>query len=180
MIEPVMLTMIVKKSLQTRAKPAVAELGISDVLACQETNQRTVPIGITTHVYDNRASSIGISPSLLARKTWRQKVEVNLEKLDTQSQKAAAGLSEGPVKASFEQAIKKSIRQAYTRSNETERTYEQTLNFNVPAGKRLTVLLKWKQIWQDGLIKLALTDRQVVNVPFSIALEVAYDLETGN
>jgi hypothetical protein len=167
-----------KLVIQALTGPGVAELGISDVLACKETSQRSVPIGVTTQIYDNRASFVGISPSLAARKTWRQKVEVDLEKLSTQSGKFTAGLSHGPIRGSFELGIQKAIKEAYTRSEEIERNYEQTLNFDVPAGVKLTVLLKWKQIWQDGLIKLALTDGQVVDVPFSIALEVSYDMET--
>lgn len=170
---------LINSILKAKAKSAVAELGISEVLACQETGQHSVSIGTKTHIYDNRASSIKISPSLVARKTWQQRVEVNFEALITQTRKATTGFNQAPVSASFEQGIQTAIKQAYTRSEGTERTYEQTLNFDVPARVKLTVLLKWSQIWQDGFVTLALTNGQTANVPYSVALEVSYDIETS-
>jgi hypothetical protein len=155
-----------------------APLKIREVTYYRETGQHSTPIGTTTQVYDNRASSINISHNLIARKIWRQTVEVNLEELTAGSLKANVGLAVGPFKAGLEAEIQNSIKQTYKNSHEAEKTFEQNLSFDVPAGVMLTVLLKWKQIWQDGEMKLAFTNGNVALIPFSQAVEVSYDLET--
>jgi hypothetical protein len=52
---------------------------------------------------------------------------------------------------------------------------EQILEVMVPPGARLTVRLHWKQIWQEGDVRVRLADGTAI--PYRVAVEVMFDQE---
>jgi hypothetical protein len=54
---------------------------------------------------------------------------------------------------------------------------EQILEVMVPPGARLTGRLHWKQIWQEGDVRVRLADGTAAGIPYRVAVEVMFDQE---
>jgi hypothetical protein len=118
-----------------------------------------------------------MSTSIKVARRWQQRLEVDSEATRSRSTAGKAGLAVSLARLEIERAIEQSLRSSLSLAAEIEQILEQTLEVTVPPGARLTVRLHWKQIWQEGDVRVRLADGTVAEIPYRVAVEVTFDQE---
>jgi hypothetical protein len=75
------------------------------------------------------------------------------------------------VKSSFAD----SVRKKFSISEESQETYAEQVELDVPAATHLTVYFQWKRIWQCGFIQFRNQNNEEWQVPFRVAVGVTFD-----
>jgi hypothetical protein len=130
-------------------------------------------------------NSRGTSPLLRTRtisEEWTHTYEVEREETNTTGLKAGLGIEHGPnLEVTAEQAIK----ERYSISDQKKETYSEELSFEVPPGVRRNVRVTFKEVWEQGRVRLALpsTARDFesdevtkVELPFRVVVDVVMDV----
>jgi hypothetical protein len=68
--------------------------------------------------------------------------------------------------------VEQSLKTTLMISTESERLIENTLEIMVPPRLRLTVLLHWKQAWEEGEVEVQLPDGTLAEIPYRAAIEI--------
>jgi hypothetical protein len=147
------------------------------ILGQVEARRTVTSLGDTDYVKDNRSSSIPMPAAIKISRRWQQRIEVDSANTQSRSTAGRAGLAISLAGLEVERTIERSLRDSLSLSAETEQIVEQTLEVTVPPGARLTVRLHWKQIWQEGDVRVRLADGTVAEIPYRAAVEVTFDQE---
>jgi hypothetical protein len=158
-----------RKSLQQ----AKAVLGASIV----ETQRVEEPLGEEVRDIDNSQSIVGILRKISVNREWMQSCVLERET----TAKAGGELSlQGAWLVDLRATAEGAIRKRYEITTEERRTYSEELTITVPGHKRVQVILKWKQIWQCGIVLLRReSDGLEVQVPFRVCIGPTFDQRRG-
>ncbi len=59
-------------------------------------------------------------------------------------------------------------------SADTKETSTEDVSCQAPAFRKLTIVVRWKRIWQHGIV-VAMRDREPLQIPFRVAVAVTFD-----
>jgi hypothetical protein len=143
------------------------------ILGLVNTRRTAVSLGFDDYIRDNRSSRVPISATIEISRRWLQRLELRWEAAET---KGTTGkfVRYG---ADIERRVEQSLRTSLSMSEESEQLLKQTVNLTVPPGSRLTVRLHWKQVWQEGDLRVQLLDKTISEIPYRAAVELAFDQE---
>jgi hypothetical protein len=74
--------------------------------------------------------------------------------------------------------MENSLSVRYSPSWKQSITREQNTAISVPAGRKIKVTVRWKRIWQEGVIVLRHPSGPAAHVPFRVTVMLAFDKET--
>ena len=104
---------------------------------------------------------------------WVRKLEVQWEAAKTVSTARRFSSSGAEVERKVEQSLKASL----WKSEESEQLAEDNVDAPVPPHRRLTVRVHWKEIWQEGDLRVRLPDGTVTEIPYRAAVGLVPDIE---
>ncbi len=152
---------------------ASADTGEIAILGLVNTRRTAAPLGFDDHVRDNRSSGIPMSAPFKVSHRWVRKLEVQWEAAKTVSTASRFSSSGAGVERKVEQSLKASL----WKSEESEQLAEDTVDAPVPPHRRLTVRVHWKEIWQEGDLRVQLPDGTVAEIPYRAAVGLVPDIE---
>jgi hypothetical protein len=79
--------------------------------------------------------------------------------------------------ASIESSLQLSINAKYLNSTQTEISRSDELPVEAPANTRRILVIKWKNIWQEGLAKIIEQSGQSTEVPYRVLVDIDFDTE---
>jgi hypothetical protein len=152
---------------------ASSDTGQIEILGLVNTRRTAAPLGFDDHVRDNRSSGIPMSAPFKVSHRWVRKLEVQWEAAKTVSTAGRFSSSGAGVERKVEQSLKATL----WKSEESEQLAEDTVDAPVPPHRRLTVRVHWKEIWQEGDLRVRLPDRTVAEIPYRAAVGLVPDIE---
>jgi len=78
---------------------------------------------------------------------------------------------------SIEASLQLSINSKYIDATQTEISRSDELPLEAPANTRRTLVIKWKNIWQEGIAKIIGQSGQFTEVPYRVLVEIDFDTE---
>lgn len=153
--------------------PIFSDTGQITILGLVNPRRTAASLGFDDYARDNRSSKVPMSAAIEISRRWLQRLEVQWEAAKTTS---TAG-SFSRYGANIEQKVERSLRTSLAMSEESEQLLKQTINVTVPPRRRLTVRLHWKQIWQEGELRVRLPDGTISEIPYRAAVEMVFDQE---
>ena len=138
-----------------------------------ETNRTEEFYGEDRRIIDNSRSSATPTRSFSFSKEWSRTFDIGLEKATADG--TALTIGEKDV-AALRLSSETKLRQTYSVSDNTKETSSEEVSCEIPARCKLTVVVRWKRIWQEGFIIWA-KGGSSVNIPFRVAVGVTFDQE---
>lgn len=138
-----------------------------------ETERMEEHLGNEMREIDNSHSKVGIQRTIRVSREWVQSCVVERET----TAKVGGELSVGKawvvdLKATAEGAVRKK----YELKTEERKSYSEELTIEVPANTKVQVVLKWKQLWQCGVV-LVRSDKDgaEARIPFKVCIGPTFD-----
>ena len=129
--------------------------------------------GEDRRVIDNTRSSASLTRTITFTKEWTRTYEIQTEKAQGSGAEFSLGVKDAAVlKVSSEQKL----RTTYSVSQETKETCSEQVTCDIAKHTRLTVVVRWKRIWQHGHIRLTREGAEV-RIPFRVAVGMTFDQE---
>jgi len=60
-------------------------------------------------------------------------------------------------------------------SEEAKETYVEEIESEVPAFTKLSLVFRWKRIWQHGVVQLNTSEGDEIRVPYKIVVGITFD-----
>lgn len=158
----------------TAALPKSPEWRITDV---RETHRFEEPLGTDRQSVDQKGFSGNSTQRLSFSRQWRQSFSVESEKSTTTRVGGEISLME---LAKLEASAETMVRESYVSEESAERTSSRELEVEVPGGTAVEVLFHWKKVWQGGVVVFTGPEGATLEMPFAVAVDVAFDQEMRN
>lgn len=128
-------------------------------------------IGDDEHIVDGRLSSIQTRTTIRASRSWRQALVVEVE--ETRMTSGGVNVSNlFPI--GLQASLEATVRKSYNINVETDSTFEQEIELEVPPQTKLRVVLRWKKLWQAGMLTVKGGETSA-QVPYKVAVAIAFD-----
>jgi predicted RNA-binding Zn-ribbon protein involved in translation (DUF1610 family) len=153
-----------------KSQPAVGlQLSVIDVV---ETDRSEEYIGDDQRLIDNSRSSTKVTRKFALTKEWSRTYSIEYEKSHTDRGELNIAIPDiGGLKASAEHGL----RQKYSMTDEAKETYHEEIETEVPAFTKLSLVFRWKRIWQHGLIHLGTPEGDEIMMPYKIVVGITFD-----
>jgi hypothetical protein len=146
--------------------------------------RQTEPVRITTEMgsdireFDSRVSESASTISLKFEMEWSQQLVVQWDRSTTHSKGSSAGL-EAPylgntINASVQNRFEQTLKTSTAATLETRKMSEATVTLTLKARKMTTLIVNWKQVWEEVVCDFQLSD-DVISVPYRRATDVIFD-----
>lgn len=155
-------------SVQRPAPQASGELVVVEV---RETGQYEEPLGEEIRTIDNRRSATGITRSVKASREWTRTLTVGDEQKRTFGAELSGGVSWLRAKGSIEAELQRN----YSVESGTRHTFEEEITISVPEHTSVRIQLRWKRIWQRGVVVLRGPDGATYQVPYQVVVNITFD-----
>jgi hypothetical protein len=153
-----------------KSKPVVA-FGVS-VVDVVETERSEEVIGDDRRLIDNLKSSTKVTRKFALTKEWSRTYSIEYEKSHTDRNELNIAIPDiGGLRASAEHGLRKK----YAMSEEAKETYVEEIESEVPAFTKLSLVFRWKRIWQHGVVQLKTSKGDEIRVPYKIVVGVTFD-----
>jgi len=136
-----------------------------------ETDRSEEAIGEERRIIDNAKSSASCVRKFLVSQEWSQAYSIEHNHLKKAS--AKAGLGQANI-ANIALATENSLQKKYVISNESKTIYSEEIEIEVPAFKKLVVVIQWKRIWQYGIILLQ-NEHEDLQIPYKVVVGITFD-----
>ena len=136
-----------------------------------ETDRMEENIGTDKRSIDNSKTIGLLKRKFTVSKQWTKTFSIEYENAKSENSAFCIGVDEISVKSSFED----SVRKKFSISEESQETYAEEVELDVPAATHLTVYFQWKRIWQCGFIQFRNQNNEEWQVPFRVAVGVTFD-----
>lgn len=150
-------------SAQPQGDPVVVEV--------RETGQYEEPLGEETRTIDNRRSPTGITRSVKASREWTRTLSVGGEQHTTFGAEVSGGVSWLRAKGNIERELQRN----YSMESGTRHVYEEEITITVPERTAVRIQLRWKRIWQRGVVVLRNPDGSTNQVPYQVVVNITFD-----
>jgi hypothetical protein len=138
-----------------------------------ETERSDEMFGEDRRVIDNARSSSSLTRTITFSKEWTRTYEVQSEKAEGGGAEFSLGVKDT---AGLKVSSEEKLRSAYNVSQETKETCSEQISYNVEAHTKLTVVVRWKRIWQHGYFRVTRGDAEL-HIPFRVAVGMTFDQE---
>lgn len=140
-------------------------------IVATETLRYSEYIGDDEHIVDGTNSSIATRTTVRATRGWRQSYSLSIE----QAQAWAVELGGGNLlPISLQGKLERAITETYSLNIEQDNQFEQEVDVEVPPRTMLRLVLRWKRIWQEGVLSVSVDD-QVIEIPYRVAVGISFD-----
>lgn len=129
--------------------------------------------GEDRRVIDNTRSSSPITRGITFTKEWTRTYEIQSEKTQGAGGELSLGLKDT---AALKLSAEEKLRTTYSASNQSKETCSEQVTCEVQGRTRLTVVVRWKRLWQHGHILLRRGGDEL-HVPFRVVVGVTFDQE---
>jgi hypothetical protein len=138
-----------------------------------ETQRVEELLGEEVREIDNSQSAVEIQRKIRVSREWSQLYSIERES----TAKIGGELSvEGAWIVDFKATAEGAIRKRYELSTEDKKSYSEELTIEVPPRTKVQVVLKWKQIWQCGIVLVRNgSDGTESQIPFRVCLGPTFD-----
>ncbi len=153
-----------QKTVQAPSKWQVVSVALTD-----KTEEFT---GEDRRVIDNSQSDISVTRRFTVTREWSQSYTIEHEKTQTKTKGVNIKIIE-PLSIQYSVAI--ALRDKYTITEGTKKTYTEDVTLQIPANKKVYVLIHWKNIWQNGIATLRDQQNVEIEVPFQVLDGVNFD-----
>lgn len=137
-----------------------------------ETGRRDEPYYEDRRVLDNRGGTTTATQTISVSEQWTQTVQ--LERVDDRTGGGRLSLG-APQFISIEASAERAVRHAYSLSESRQQTYTAELTIEVPPRAMRTLVLSYRRVWREGVVRIATSTDAQVQVPFRVALSLAMD-----
>src|SRR5690349_1028923 len=142
------------------------------VIDLRETGRIERPLGTDVRNIDNSASSVPVTRTIKASKSWRQTCQVEVER----SRTTEIGLDlSAPHVATLKSGATSAVRDKYAVSEETMQTFEEEISLTVERGSFVQLFIDWKAIVQTGEVAFEDAAGRVFRVAFGVEVGVTFD-----
>jgi len=155
---------------KSAAAPQTPEETATEVIEAERSEE---VFGEDRRVIDNTRSSSPITRAITFTKEWARTYEIQNEKAQGSGGDITLGIKDA---AALKLSAEEKLRTAYSASNQTKETCSEQVTCEVGPRTRLTVVVRWKRLWQHGHILLQRTGEEV-RVPFRVVVGVTFDQE---
>jgi DNA-directed RNA polymerase subunit RPC12/RpoP len=143
----------------------------TEVIEIIETERREEFFGEDRRVIDNSKNSGSPTRSFSFSKEWSKTFHVEVERAKSGGAELSLGAKDaGALRLSSEEKL----RRTYSVSADTKETSTEDVSCQAPAYRKLTVVVRWKRIWQHGIV-VAVRDGEPLHIPFRVAVGVTFD-----
>lgn len=143
----------------------------SEAMEIIETERSEEFFGEDRRVIDNSKSSATPTRSFSFGKEWSRTFTIEVEKAKADGGEVTLGSKDV---AALKLSSEEKLRRTYSVSEDTKQTSSEDVSCQVPAHCKLTVVVRWKRIWQHGFVLLTRND-QTLHIPFRVAVGVTFD-----
>jgi hypothetical protein len=142
-----------------------------EIIEISPTTRTTVPIGEEERIIDNSHFDQPVLRTLEVKREWVQEYAVEYEK--SAELKADSKLNLAVISGTAEE----SVRSKYGIKETDRQVVSKTENTSVTAPPRAKtrVIFRWKQVWQNGVIKMRVRKDEIATIPYRILTEVTFD-----
>ena len=154
-------------SSQVSQKPSKWQ--VVDIVLTEKTESY---IGEDKRIIDNSKSEIGVTRRFTESRDWTQTYVVEYEKTRNKTYGGSYKVAE---LINVQNSVSTILRSKYTSVEETKRTYTEDVTLQIPAYKKVGVIIQWKNIWQHGIVILRDQHNVEIEVPFKILDNVNFD-----
>jgi DNA-directed RNA polymerase subunit RPC12/RpoP len=143
----------------------------TEALDIVETDRSEEFFGEDRRVIDNSSSSIQVTRNFTFSKEWSKSFSLDFERATTDGLELTVGTKDT---AALKLSSEEKLRRTYSLSQETKETVTEEVSCQVPPHTRTTVVVRWKRIWQHGLVH---TEQSGVRlrIPFRLAVGLTFD-----
>lgn len=136
-----------------------------------ETDQFEEHLGEEARVIDNRHSATGVTRSVRASREWSRTLSIGSDQTRTYGGEIGGGVAWLKVKGNVEQELKRS----YSTEIATKQEFSEEITITVPERTSVRLVLRWKRIWQRGVVRVTEPDGVVYDVPFQVVVNITFD-----
>jgi hypothetical protein len=129
-------------------------------------------LGDERRLIDNRSSSSKLVRTIKAAREWTHAVHLQREEATTRVQRSVLQVRDGLTR---ERSLEELLREQYGCSQSSKLAFEENVQVEVQAHKRLTVVLRWKDILEVGALVLRNQCGERIELPFSVVVGVTFD-----
>lgn len=141
------------------------------VLEIIETNRELQSVGEERRVFDNLLGTTSMQHKLGISRTVTQSVVIEHEKVSVSGQSKSVGLDHLSLQASAEETL----RQRYTKTEESATTRSEELVVEVPPKTRRNISIDWQSVWQEGNARISDGEQEYL-VPFRVLVDVTFEV----
>jgi DNA-directed RNA polymerase subunit RPC12/RpoP len=143
----------------------------TEVLDIVETGRSEELIGEDRRVIDNSGSSTQVKRNFTISREWSKSFSLDLERATSDGSEMTIGSKDAAVlKLSSEERL----RRTYSVSQGAKETVTEEVSCQVPPRTMTTVVVRWKRIWQHGLVHI-LQGGVKLHIPFRVAVDLTFD-----
>ena len=155
----------------TYGADAVHEPPPSETMEIIETERSEEFFGEDRRVIDNLRSSATPTRTFSFSKEWSKTFHVEIERAKGEGTDFSLGVKDA---AALRMSSEKKLRHTYSVSEDSKESSSEDVSCQVPAHCKLTVVVRWKRIWQHGFV-LVTRDALTLRIPFRLAVGVTFD-----
>jgi hypothetical protein len=141
------------------------------ILEYVETDQTEEPLGQEVRVIDNRQSSTGVTRSVKASREWTTNLTVGTENTRTLGGEMGVEKRWLTIKGKIESELQHN----YSMEVGSRHLFEESLTISAPPRTSIRLVLHWKRIWQNGVVRLSHYDGAITEVPYKFVVNVTFD-----
>jgi hypothetical protein len=132
------------------------------------------PVGTDTKVLDNSRSDSRIIRNLKVAREWSYEYNLESEELDRKINTSAIRFRDG---GESSKTIERSLRKSFGYTQGTKQVYEENVQVEIQARKKVTILFHWKRIVETGVLTLEDQFQNTSELPFSVVIGLTFDQE---
>jgi hypothetical protein len=136
-----------------------------------ETDQYEEPLGEEARVIDNRFSATGVTRNVRASREWTRTMTVSEERTRTYG----AELGGGPAWLKIKGSVEQELHRTYSTENQSKQTFAEEITITVPERTSVRLVIRWKRIWQRGVVRVTRGDGTVSEVPYQVVVNITFD-----
>ena len=142
------------------------------ILGFVETGQVEEPLGQEVRVIDNRQSSTGVTRSVKATREWSRSLTVGTEQTRSTELEAEAKFAKW---LAIKGKIENELQRNYSMETSSKHVFEESLTISAPPRTTIRLVLHWKRIWQEGVVRLSHYDGTISEVPYKFVVNITFD-----
>jgi hypothetical protein len=136
-----------------------------------EHDQYEEPLGEEARVIDNSNSITGVTRRVTASREWSRTVTIGGEQNRTVGGELGGGVSWLSAKATIEQELHRT----YSTEAQAKQVFAEEITITVPERTSVKLVLRWKRIWQRGVVRVTRPDETFYDVPYQVVVNVTFD-----
>jgi hypothetical protein len=156
---------------QQRQPPPHYRAPEPQIVGVQETGQFEEPLGEEVRVIDNQHSGTGVTRSVKASREWSRTLTLGNEHTRTLGAEVSGGVSWLKAKGNIESELQRT----YSMETNSRHLFEEEITISVPERTSVRLVLRWKRIWQRGVVRMDLGDGSITEVPYQVVVNVTFD-----